>query len=375
MILELQAQRANIGKENIVLTVKYDLIHSIDATLAQLEKALMDCPPPSETFMVFTGTDGSVWCTFGDGIWIPTVVVPSDNVGVPVTPDVTIQPPKLPPGEVFKPQTPGGPPPGTPTGGTPTAGTPTTPGSTPPPTLSIPTPPITPTPPTPQTPPPTLTTDTPTTPETPPTQTYDTLFFKGDHAVLEGGQTGTPYDGLIVKLFAAKPEAPGNGPKTDVGYNKDPVQTKTGLDGTGTMKIDRDDRRTYGIPDYTFKPNFYRMDASLLRHDGGVVETTGRNTPTSQLTSPTGTKLTSNDFKIGDRTFTRLGFDVPFGQNVNFTNYYKPIFPGFGIDYCRFKAPGPPGGMEPSSLSALNHELPEATLIMTRGAATRRGIR
>ncbi len=285
MILELQAQRANIGKENIVLAVKFELVQSINATLALLEKALLDCPPPTETFTVYTGFDGGIWCNYGDALRIPVTLVPADEHGNPTqtpgtitvdltTPDVPtqVEQPKLPPPETFKPQTPGTTAEKTPT--TPDIPTqveqpklpppetfkPQTPGTTAektPTTPDIPTQveqPKLPPPETfkPQTPG-TTTKKTPT-PETPP-QIPDTIFVKANEKVLQGGQTGTAIGGQTVKLFPpSKPDLPGAGTKTaqDTGFNKDPVECKTDASGGCNLKIDYDERPHYRLPAYGF---------------------------------------------------------------------------------------------------------------------------
>jgi len=362
MILKLQARRESIASDKIPLTVKYDYQNSItliDQQIHQLEEALTDCPPPTETISVFTGTDGGVWCSYGDGIWIPTVFTPIFTPYIPIVPPVVSTP--------QTPGTPGGPPPVTPPVKPPTTPTaeqppPTTPTDHPPPTAT-----------TDNTPPTTTPDQPPSTTDNPPPRIPDTIFVKTSESVLEGGQTGTPLGDQVVKLFpAATPELPGTGPKTDTGFNKDPVQTRVGHDGTGTMKVEPNERSVYDLPQNGGQQN-YRMDVELPRHDGVVAEITGK-TP-SAPTTPSGAKVTDTEFKVGDRTFMRLDIDIPYGKNLNFINFYTPILPGVGIDYCRTTKPGVPLGSQPDSLSALNHEVRQATLKLDRRVHAGRTVR
>jgi hypothetical protein len=98
-IRELRAQRANIIKDNFALPVKFQLIDSINARLRGLDRALQDCPPPTEGLTITSGLDGGQWCTYGDGVGQPTIAIPTNPNGVPISPGgpVTSGPPGGPP--------------------------------------------------------------------------------------------------------------------------------------------------------------------------------------------------------------------------------------------------------------------------------------
>ncbi len=393
-IIMVDAQRAEIVKaKSLSSAEKEDALARIDQLKEKLEKALQDCPP-KETITVWTGFDGSIWCTYGFRLPIPVNIIPSDDV------PTQVEQPKLPPYEVFKP---GGPAivekgPGTPpppvvpkTPLTPdTAKTPTT-ENTPqtPETPKTPELPKTPvaekTPETPKTPDTPKTPETPNTPDQPPPPTAtdtppqipDTIFVKASEEVLQGGQTGTPLGGQNVKLFPPnKPNLPGaGGTKTaqDTGFNKDPVECKTGADGGCQMKIDNDERPHYGLPARNGTPKKYRMDVDLPRKDGGVAEIDPHGPAPKKPDLPPGTVTNNDIFNIGDRTFIRIGFTYPYGPNLNFTPLYQPMLPRFETDFCRDKQPGPALDMQPVSLSAFNNELPAATVELDRRLRLRKG--
>src|SRR5262249_43805540 len=258
---------------------------------------------------------------------------------------------------------------------------PSTPGTPPrterpPPTTSAPqSPPITTdTLPTPVTPP---TADIPPTGDTPP-QIPDTVFVKASQVVLEGGQTGSELQNQTVKLVFTKPELPGTGQsKTaqDTGFDRDPAQCTTGAAGECKIQVHPDDRPLYGLASTGGKPGRYRLDLNLLKHSGAVAETTGKAKPDLKDATPTGSKLAASEFNIGNRKFTRLGIDQPHGGSDNLGAFSRALGAGAETDYCRTKKPGPPLGLEPRSLGALNHELPETALkldSLARAGATMR---
>ena len=63
------------------------LLRATASTRAHLEKALLDCAPPTET--ITAGVDGATWCTYGEGTGGFTPIVPADSTGEPLTPPQT----------------------------------------------------------------------------------------------------------------------------------------------------------------------------------------------------------------------------------------------------------------------------------------------
>jgi len=205
---------------------------------------------------------------------------------------------------------------------------------------------------------------TPPATDTPP-QIPDTIFVKASEAVLEGGQSGSELQNQTVKLVFTKPDLPGGGTsKTaqDTGFDRDPAQCTTGAGGECKIQVHPDDRPLYGLASSGAKPAHYRLDLNLLKHSGAVAETTGKPRPDLKNATPAGGNVTDAEFKIGNRKFTRLGIDQPYGRSEDRAAYSRALGPNAETDYCRTKKPGPPLGMEPASLGALNHELPEAAL-------------
>src|SRR5262245_20689635 len=316
---------------------------------------------PSGEYVAYTvpvATDGGNWCSYGEGKPIALALIDTDESGAPIasralptalaertpvaapprtsdqTPTISDQPPT-------------------------TAKTPAPPVDRPPPTAAAP--PVTPDTPTTDAPP-----VTPPATDAPPPQIPDTIFVKANEAVLEGGQTGSELQNQTVKLVFTKPDLPGGGTsKTaqDTGFDRDPAQCTTGAGGECKIQVHPDDRPLYGLASSGAKPAHYRLDLNLLKHSGAVAETTGKSgKPDLKNATPAGGNVTDAEFKIGNRKFTRLGIDQPYGRSEDRAAYSRALGPNAETDYCRTKKPGPPLGMEPASLGALNHELPEAAL-------------
>jgi hypothetical protein len=400
VMLKLDAERVQIAaNRSLGADEKFDALSAIDTMKARLEKALQDCPP-KEAFTVYTGFEGGIWCTYGFGIPLPISLVPGDDVPAkvdqpnssqydvfrPTTIERMPVPAKAdqrrtPLSELFDtnvPDTPKLPPVGD---------TPNVPSQTPE-TPKIPTAEKTPDAPkapgTPKTPDTSKTPDTPKAPDTPPPTTTtekpapipDTIFVKASEAVLQGGQTSTPLGGQNVKLFPPnKPDLPGTGIKTaqDTGFNKDPVECKTGADGSCEMKVDRNDRPYYRLPGRYGRPNNYRMGVDLPRKDGGVAELPKDGPSPGKPELPPGTNAIDDTFKIGDRTFMRLAFTFPYGPNIDFHPLYTPFLKGYETDYCRDKQPGPPLDAQPEPPRAIDNGLPSGTVKLHRAASRARG--
>jgi len=252
------------------------------------------CLPPTESgefpgtptggqgYVVFTATDGEVWCTYGDGVGEQTTLIeipieipvaeetPPPSEETPVEPEIPMTP------EVAI--TPTGPIPETPTVAETVPEEPPTTPETPQTTEKVPEePPTTPVPEEPTTP------ETPETtekvPEEPTSPIPDTIFVKAKEAVLEGATTGAPIENQVVKLFPAEePELPGTGETKeaeDTGFDKDPVECMTGAGGDCAMQIPADDRQAYDLTGADEEPGRnYRVDYDLPKDSGGVAETT-----------------------------------------------------------------------------------------------------
>lgn len=231
-----------------------------------------------------------------------------------------------------------------------------------------------------------------------------TIHFKVEESVLKGGAQGDEIkESKIAKLITEEPELPKTGrtktAKTEVdkGYDKSPVTCVT--DG-GRCKavVPADERDAYGLsvlPPSAASTDKMGSNADLLRdfirrhggldsdnysvalsepHTTGVVlkKTANALTPKQQAAladAPTGVMVSKTDFKVGGKSYTRIGITGPPEVVALIA---KALTDSFGkdaqIDLCDEKAPGPPLGMTPVSFSALNRELPHATLDLRTSA-------
>ena len=110
----------------------------------------------------------------------------------------------------------------------------------------------------------------------------------------------------------------------------------------------------------------YSMDIPVKRITGAVIEKSSRLTPAQLATvadAPAGVDVARQDFKVGNKAYTRVAFA---GSDPAIAAALKKLAdilgPNVQIDWCIEKEPGPPFGMEPASFSALNSELPQATV-------------
>ena len=349
-----------------------------------------ETPGEFVSYSVPFASDSTAYCTFGEGTSVPGYSVstgddgssapPSsdggtDQAGTPAGPGTKIATgnPKTPlddpPAKTPKPEE-------TPTPANPTPTPTETPKRAETPT---PTPTPTETPKTPDQPPPTKTTDNPppdipTTTDTPPV----TIFIKASETVLEGSETGEPIQGQIIKLVMkekpALPTTTENRTAMDKGFDKPAPQCTTAGDGQCRVDIPAEDRSLYALKDPPRtggKPlNNYRLAINVMNHTGGVAETTGKQVPAVNETTSKG-DVTAELFRIGNRTFVRLGFNTPSGVTNNFVKKYSGLLGmPIEVDICLIKEPGPPLGSEPVSYGAINQELP-ASVIRLRPASAR----
>ena len=194
--------------------------------------------------------------------------------------------------------------------------------------------------------------------------------------MLEGGQTGNPIAGQNIALFPFKPALPvfdNPGPTgNDFGFNRDPARCTTQPNGGCNIPIQNDDRPLFGFPNDPNQPtNAFGMNIQPQKVNGGYL--TG-NQPIPNFTPflPNGvTPIVGDPLNINGETFTPIFFNFPFNVPFDVSNL-QPQFPGLLIDFCFTKQPGPPLGMEPESYSALNHELPQASVTIERIRRTMR---
>jgi hypothetical protein len=378
------------GQKGAAKTVSYVSKSDVETALAVTGMTTRTyCPSPTEVFQPdkpvtetvvqrsFTvSTDSSKYCTFGDAVPTERILerVDPQELTVAGTPTAySTDPVQNRDGgqRIGKDDTKGGPP--TPeVRPSPTAPTPKT-AETPTPTDRPKTPEDKP-----KTPdqPPTKTTDVPPpdipkTPDEPPV----TIFIKASESVLDGSQTGEPIQGQIVKLvFKDKPALPTTTESRaamDKGFDKPAPQCTTASDGQCKVEVPAEDRALYALNDTPRtggKPTInYRLAVNVMKHAGGVADTTGRQTPNDI----TGNGVTAELFKIGNRTFMRLGFNTPSGVSDDLIEKYRGLLGvPVEVDICLIKEPGPPLGSEPVSYSAINQELP-ASMIRLRPSTRR----
>ena len=332
--------------------------------------------PFTETTVV-TGTDSETWCSYGDGVEMDTTLIANDEDGTPIEvttseETTTSEPMRTASEETTTSEE------ATTTSEATSEGTPATPG----------TPKVAKGPPeetrtltefTPETPkvtegqpeqPPT-TPETPKVTETPPKQPPSpstTILYKVRESVMEGQPTGTSIENQIVKLFPTdEPDLPGIGSKEaeDTNFEADPVQGTSDANGEGKMQVPMKDRALYGLPSADAKSSqYYRLDYDLPQQSGGVVETTGKDANLDLKTgTPAGAEVTAEYFKIGNRTYVRLIYQQPYGLHHDFREQFARAYgPKYEEDICRGPEPAPPLGLQSGSLSALNHDLPQATV-------------
>jgi hypothetical protein len=204
------------------------------------------------------------------------------------------------------------------------------------------------------------------------------VFVKARESVLEGGPTGEPEAGQVVKLLPPeKPDLPETGQaKTDqdTGFDKPPAECVTDAAGGCKIAISREDGPYYRLPDVpTASRTNYRVDVDVPNRTGGVVETTQKPVPADALSSlPKGVDVASGAFRIGDRTFLRLSVAAAAKVNVSLRESFDRPGASYQDDYCREKQPGPSFGARPVSSSAVNSELPGAAVKLLAAGEARR---
>ncbi len=231
-----------------------------------------------------------------------------------------------------------------------------------------------------------------------------TIHFKVTEAAMQEGASGLEI-AESPKLTMPEPALPKPGrtrtAKDDLGHDKAPVTCVTN-DGSCKAKLTgkemKDIQALYrdllkrpgdaatpgsnvassdvadGDDDFVPAEN-YRVDLAKAKTTGVIIRKTEAQFTPAQLAllqeAPKGVEMVKSPFKAGDRPLTRVGLSGPDALTAKVIERLRELFgPDVRIDVCIDKQPGPPLGMTPVSLSALNSELPEATL----GLSTRRGV-
>ncbi|MDO8399278.1 MAG: hypothetical protein Q7T45_15805 [Bradyrhizobium sp.] len=230
-----------------------------------------------------------------------------------------------------------------------------------------------------------------------------TIIFKVAESVLQGGPQGDDLKTLTTKLTALEPALPKTGQsktvkaKLDKGHDHSPVTCIAGAGNRCKAQVPADEFESYGLPASTTAtdPQDKTVTAAdddpllefLRAHSGasrnysvelaragttGVVIQKNAAKPASALDAalkdmPPGVQVERSDFKIGNKTYTRVGFSGPTAITTAAARKFADSFgKDAQVDQCGEKAPGPPLGMTPVSFSALNSELPQATVDLHR---------
>jgi hypothetical protein len=144
-------------------------------------------------------------------------------------------------------------------------------------------------------------------------------------------------------------------------------QISTDASGQGQIDLPNSEKKYFGLADNLTsggKPvTHFSISLNVLKHDGAVVETTGRSMPdldTSRL--PKG-NYTVDKIRIGNRTYLRVAANTPFGSPADLVGKLSELTGvKFAVDICIVKEPGPPLGSAPVSTVSIDEELP-GTLI------------
>ena len=215
--------------------------------------------------------------------------------------------------------------------------------------------------------------DTPSTPDT----IVVTIFYKVNEDALKQSNASSELPTQTEKVIFASPDLPGSGNKAtaDKDFDQNPMQAKSDAHGTSTIRMDAADAAALGMAN--LKPGFYRVERDLLTNSGLIAETSGKTgAPDFASVTPAGGHIVATTFQIGGLTMTRLELVLPYGVGLeNLATYARIVGARVLVDFCRTTKPAMPLGAQPDSLSALNHEVAQATLILDRRVHTGRAVR
>jgi hypothetical protein len=338
------------------------------ATMIQNIPALGATDGQNVSYAVPLASDTTHYCTFGEGTPWQVVYTPANSSGDTIVPDPQVpktdgRGPNYSPGPPLTPPiTPptDNPPPATTSNNTPS---PTTPDNPPPATTTTDNPPTQ--------PPPDNSTATDNTPTV-----HITIYIKATEAVVTGGQTGQPIGGQIVKLIFETPDFPSTQEQKtadDTAYDQPAPQSTTDAGGQAQIQLSNDDKKAFGLTQNLTsggKPvTNYRVSLNMLKHDGLSGELTGHAMPNLNATLLPNGNFIAEQVQIAGHTYVRIGANTPYGSVTDLVDTFSKLLGvTVVIDICIIKEPGPPLGSEPATFGALNHDLPQASVMLARPA-------
>jgi hypothetical protein len=372
---QLKNKRREVGLvAGMSMQDKVTAAAQLDRQIAELEKALRDCPEEDKTIGVIPGgdlgdlniaTDSNEWCTYGggDGTFITPIPLGDDPRDAPVPGG---DDPRDGPGTPPEGDDPRDGPPPTAGGGDDPKDSPTPGGGDPrdtPTPVGVPVPdggddddPR----------------DTPTPDDDDPRDVPTPIFVKAKAAVIDGSApAGNAVAGQTIKLLdtgATDVALPGQSPeRPDVGYDGDPLQCRT--DGNGDCKIEvppcgeTDPSRCPLKPGAGgLAPAGYQVEVfvgptsgAVLRREAGEGEGDAGVAGGDNGVSADSASVNGNDYLI--LSGAGLGYDSWKGKLGLDGDWSEQV------DYCRDKQPGPPLGWTPADYRPAA-PLPSATLTL-----------
>jgi hypothetical protein len=312
----------------------------------------------------YVSLDGNKWCTFGAGVPTTAMLSPVDDddsveVSMASSPD--------PNGPA------NGPAPVTPTSDKlPTPDRTTSDKPRQPTDKPIPYRPVTDTP----TQPTTTTDVTPTVPDDTPSEIPDNVEMKVKQETLKEGQTGEPIEGQTIKLAQSDKDdlpvpldpskpAPTRTAESDRGFDKPTSQCVTDAKGSCTIPVSADDRPHFHLPELAKgKHQNYQLEITQPLTSGGVAEILpGKDKIDPKTLQSAGHSITSETFKIGERTFARFSLQTSYDADEKLSPKLAETYgPSYETDLCKEKYPDGPF----DSAGKHGSELPGAVVTIRR---------
>lgn len=178
------------------------------------------------------------------------------------------------------------------------------------------------------------------------------------------------------------PDLPGTKARQDVtdsNYDKDRLQTPIGPNGTGKIQIPYAMRGEYGLLDAKPNTNF-TLGVQQPRIVGAYVNMTGKNPDLSAKKLRDGFNVIGYDtLVVGAYSYARLSIAMSADHNADFNDLLDYAWDRerdpaqVAEDECRTKLPAV--DLEPTSSTAHNNQLPQASLRLAAVAGKRGGVR
>jgi hypothetical protein len=232
---------------------------------------------------------------------------------------------------------------------------------------------------------PTQTTETPpATTNTPDSTIHITLIVKATEEAKERGRQASSETGQRIEVAMLLPPNKSDLPglhRTDTAQNNN---LDDGYDGDsykcvmpctlGVAQKDLPHLAMSSLLKGTSSRNF-RIEFDPPKSDGRVVEITDHGSiPDLSKGLPAGVIVTGVPIVIGNQVYLRLSSQIPADLKFPLDEKLSRLLGRkVVIDYCFDVQPGPPDGMQPRSFSALNHQLPDATVVLDRGVGVTGG--